>query len=246
MFLSTRFFPALFSVCLHGAIVGVLLVFSLQAAPVQEVVYHVALADFAPAAGPVSSSPVQAPSTPQPQPPASVPEPVKPRVPEPVITEKKVISAKKKKEPEKTQAKPAQPTSPPATETPSASAAAATDSPSESANAGGQGGTGMQRVGGLAAYDADRVDQRPAIARKVTPDYPIKARRMDVQGQVVVRLVVDTSGQPRSCAVHAASPRGYFEDAAIAAAEKTRFVPGKIKGQAVNTVVLLPFAFMLR
>ena len=246
MFLPKRYFPVLFSVCLHGAIVGVLLVFSLQGTPIQEAVYHVALADFAPAAGPVSSLPEPVQPAPQQKAPASVPEPAKPRPPEPVITEKKVISAKKKKEPEKVQAKPAEPVPPPVAEAPSNSAAAQPDSPTEPGNAGGQGGAGMQRVGGLAAYDADRVDQRPAIARKVTPDYPVKARRMDVQGQVVVRLVVDTSGQPRSCAVHAANPQGYFEDAAIAAAEKTRFVPGKIKGQAVNTVVLLPFAFMLR
>lgn len=246
MFIPKRYFPVLFSVCLHGAIVGVLLVFSLQAAPIQEVVYHVALADFAPAAGPVSSFPEPVQPEPQQKAPASVPEPAKPRAPEPVITEKKVISAKKKKEPEKAQAKPAEFAPPQVAEAPSANAAAQPDSAAGPASAGGQGGAGMQRVGGLAAYDSDRVDQRPAIARKVTPDYPVKARRMDVQGQVVVRLVVDTSGQPRSCAVHAANPQGYFEDAAIAAAEKTRFVPGKIKGQAVNTVVLLPFAFMLR
>ncbi|MDR2574106.1 MAG: energy transducer TonB [Desulfovibrio sp.] len=43
-----------------------------------------------------------------------------------------------------------------------------------------------------------------------------------------------------------AAPTGYFEDAAIVAARNMRFLPGKIRGQPVNTVVLLPFVFHLR
>ena len=101
-------------------------------------------------------------------------------------------------------------------------------------------------IGGLAAYDVDAVDQRPSIARRVLPEYPSKARRMNVQGRVDVRLVVDESGTPRECAVHRADPTGSFEDAALEAARKTRFIPGKVKGRAVNTVVLVPFVFALR
>jgi protein TonB len=46
--------------------------------------------------------------------------------------------------------------------------------------------------------------------------------------------------------VHEANPPGYFEDAALDAARRTHFIPGKLRGQAVNTVVLLPFTFALR
>ena len=96
------------------------------------------------------------------------------------------------------------------------------------------------------AYDNDALDQRPSITRRVAPEYPTKARRMNVQGTVTVQLVVDTAGKPRNCVVVKATPGGYFEEAALDAARSMRFVPGKLKGQPVNTLVQLPFAFRLR
>jgi protein TonB len=113
------------------------------------------------------------------------------------------------------------------------------------AGAGG-GDQGLRQVGGFAAYSSDAVDQVPVISRRVLPDYPLKARRRDLQGRVVVRLVVDATGMPRACVVQEANPRGYFEDAALEAARQTRFIPGKRQGRIVNTVVLLPFNFSLR
>jgi protein TonB len=69
---------------------------------------------------------------------------------------------------------------------------------------------------------------------------------MNVEGKVMVELVVDTSGLPKACAVRSAEPSGYFEEAALNAAQKMRFIPGKVRGAPVNTLVLLPFAFRLR
>ncbi|WP_310598880.1 TonB family protein [Desulfobulbus sp.] len=109
-----------------------------------------------------------------------------------------------------------------------------------------QHGPQPQRFGGVAAYKADHVDQRPSIARRVSPEYPLKARRMEVEGEVMVQLVVDKAGQPQVCSVLAAAPAGYFEDAALEAAAKMRFIPGKIQGQPVNTMIVLPFTFRLR
>ena len=63
---------------------------------------------------------------------------------------------------------------------------------------------------------------------------------------VVVRLVVDTSGSPQNCAIHSSSPEGVFDDAALRAARKTRFLPGKVNGQPVNTLVMIPYQFTLR
>ena len=73
-----------------------------------------------------------------------------------------------------------------------------------------------------------------------------KVNIMNVQGKVAVQMVIDTSGLPHNCSVVRAEPSGYFEEAAIAAASSMRFTPGKLKGQPVNTVVLLPFTFRLR
>ncbi|MDR3357756.1 MAG: TonB family protein [Desulfovibrio sp.] len=118
--------------------------------------------------------------------------------------------------------------------------------------AGGEGGASSRASGlsgqsaGSGVHDASRVDQKPSILRRVKPEYPAKARNSRVDGTVVVRIVIDTAGLPSECAVHSASPPEYFEEAALDAARRTRFLPGRIKGRPVKTLVLLPFAFRLK
>ncbi len=246
-----RFFMTAFSICLHASVAGALLLFSGGDGLPEEKVYHVSLAEFsAPAAAePTGGDPALPPSESTPPPPAPEPEPVK--EPEPVVEpevkpepvkepEAKVISPKKTTEPPKrAQAKPK-----PATPRPAQTAQV----PSPNAQPGGTGPAGPQpsQVGGLAAYRSDVLDQKPSISRRAAPDYPSKARRMNIEGKVTVQLVVDTSGTPKECSVKSAHPPGYFEDAALDAAQRMRFIPGKLRGQPVNTVVLLPFAFKLR
>ena len=107
-------------------------------------------------------------------------------------------------------------------------------------------GPQARTIGGLSAYDSDTLDQRPGITRRALPDYPDRARRMNVEGQVMVQVVVDKQGMPRNGQIVRASPTGYFEDAALRAVKRMRFTPGRLKGQVVNTVVMIPFAFRLR
>ncbi len=112
----------------------------------------------------------------------------------------------------------------------------------------GEGATrGTARtVGTLSVYAEDAVDQRPSIALGATPEYPDKARWRRLQGRVVVQVVVDVSGKPRHCSVYASEPAGVFDEAALAAARRTRFLPGRIKGRPVATLVLIPYIFSLR
>ena len=90
---------------------------------------------------------------------------------------------------------------------------------------------------GNTVYQVDKVDQRPAIARRIAPQYPAKAQRMTMEDKMMVQLVVDREGQPGNIAIFSAEPPGYFEEAALSAARQMRFVPGKIKGQPA---ILLP------
>ena len=96
------------------------------------------------------------------------------------------------------------------------------------------------------AYETDDVDQRPSVVKNARVEYPRKARRLGLSGRVVVQLVVDTEGKPQSCKIRSAEPTGHFEEAALSAARGMRFIPGKIQGRSVNTVVLIPFNFSLR
>ncbi|MDR2800586.1 MAG: energy transducer TonB [Desulfovibrio sp.] len=46
---------------------------------------------------------------------------------------------------------------------------------------------------------------------------------------------MDASGLPKACAIRSTSPSGYFEEAALNAARKMRFMPGKVRGGAPPT-----------
>lgn len=197
-----------------------------------ERVYEVSLAEFAPAPAEVPATPPP-PAEPAPTPPAPPPPP--PR------REAKTIAPKKKQDAPPVQAEaPAPPPSPPDMVT----------DPGPQATPPAAGHTVAQytprNVSGYLAYEPDKVDERPAVARRVVPDYPRNAKRQGIQGQVVVRIVVDREGNPQACAVHSAVPAGYFEEVALQAARQMRFIPGKVKGTPVNTLVTVPFAFRLQ
>lgn len=222
--------PLAFSLCAHGLLlVGMLLLAHTQTVS-QEKVYRVALAEMASAPSlPQPPAAVEPPALPSPPAPKVEDSPAKPapEVPKPDV---KKIGPKKQDTPIK---KP-QPVTPPVQPNPQVAP--------QTTAAGPQ----ARNIGGLNAYESDALDQRPGITKRVEPEYPAKARRMNIQGKVAVQMVIDTSGMPRNCSVVRADPSGYFEDAAIAAASSMRFTPGKLKGQPVNTLVLLPFTFRLR
>lgn len=234
----SRFFLLVFSLALHGSVAGVLAFFSGTDWHADEQVYHVSLAEFAaPQPTAVAGAPDAAPVTPEILPPP-LPEPEAAPGPEPEVQpqppkqeEAKLISSKKdekKPSPKKSEPKPKP----------------ARQQTAPAAN--GPPGPHPTQVGGYAAYKSDQLDQRPSISRSVSPEYPKKARRMNIEGKVLVQVVVDMAGRPKSCTVRKADPPGYFEEAALTAAAKMRFIPGKLKGRPVNTLVLLPFAFQLR
>jgi protein TonB len=245
-----RCLTLLFSLCLHGAVAGVLFLFSADQQAETERVYHVALAEFVQpgivqeAPAPEAFEPVVE-ATPPPPSPAPEPEPeVIPPPPDPIPEppkepEPKVVSTIKPTPP--VQARPTPKPAPPVAQ-PSVQSQGEPSSPPVQVASGPR----PRQFGGLSAYDQDHVDQRPSISRRVEPEYPTRARRMNIEGTVMVELVVDTAGLPKACDIRSAEPSGYFEEAALNAAQKMRFIPGKIDGAPVNTLVLLPFVFQIR
>ncbi len=221
--------PLAFSLCTHGLLLASMLLFAHTQTVSHEKVYRVALAEMASTPSlPQPPAAVEPPAPTPPPPPKVESSPVKPapEVPKPDV---KKISPKKSDIP----AKKSQPVTPPVQ--PSTQVAPQTTA----------AGPQAKSFGGLNAYESDVLDERPGITRRVEPEYPAKARRMNVQGKVAVQMVIDTSGMPRNCTIVHADPSGYFEDAAITAASSMRFTPGKLKGQPVNSLVLLPFTFRL-
>ncbi|TIH15951.1 energy transducer TonB [Marinifilum sp. JC120] len=104
--------------------------------------------------------------------------------------------------------------------------------------------TDLGGFGGI-GFSMDEVDETPQVMRSIPPQYPYGAKRNHIEGGVVVRMLVDAKGAPTNLSIHSATPEGIFEEAALNAAKRWRFRPGKYKGKAVDTWVLLPFNFTL-
>lgn len=85
----------------------------------------------------------------------------------------------------------------------------------------------------LPVFAADDDDAIVAIDRSPA-DYPKKALRKCIEGNVVLRFVITTEGTTSQIEVVSAKPLGVFEKAAIAAVEKWRFEPRILNGLAVN------------
>ncbi|MUM77202.1 TonB family protein [Pseudodesulfovibrio sp. F-1] len=99
-------------------------------------------------------------------------------------------------------------------------------------------------LGGV-GFSMDEVDEVPHPLRSVPPEYPYTAQRSRIEGEVVVRMLVTSQGEPTNVTIHSTNPPGVFDKAALAAAKRWKFQPGRYQGRAVDTWVLLPFTFEL-
>lgn len=93
--------------------------------------------------------------------------------------------------------------------------------------------TGQQTIQGSGISTGDG-EYLPIV--KVDPIYPRRALEQGIEGSVLVRYTVTTSGATKDVIVIEADPRGYFERAAVKAAEKYKYKPRIINGVAVEVV----------
>ncbi len=101
---------------------------------------------------------------------------------------------------------------------------------------GGNIGGGVYRVGGGVSA--------PAILFKVEPEYSEEARKAKFQGTVVLSIVIDEQGLPRSFRV--IKPLGLgLDEKAIEAVQKWRFKPGRKGDQAVAVQATIEVNFRL-
>lgn len=74
--------------------------------------------------------------------------------------------------------------------------------------------------------------------------YPVVARKGGVEGNVIVKIVVDEEGNPLNPTIMR-SPSAVLDDAAVEAVMKQRFEPGRQRGRAVKVEVVIPVKFRL-
>jgi TonB family protein len=93
-------------------------------------------------------------------------------------------------------------------------------------------------------FAAREVDERAKILSNPRPDYTEDARHNNIQGPVVLRLVLAASGEVTNITVVRGLPFGLSEKA-IAAARNIKFQPARKDGHQVSQSVQLTFTFSL-
>lgn len=94
-------------------------------------------------------------------------------------------------------------------------------------------------------YAAKEVDSKPVILNHVQPRYTNEARDNQIQGTVMLRVLVDETGTVTQVRVVRSLPFGLTQKA-IEAAHEVKFKPAMKDGKAVPYWVLLTMTFTLR
>jgi len=114
-------------------------------------------------------------------------------------------------------------------------------------------GTGVEggKANGLVpgenqVYAEAVVEEKPALLSGPPPLYPNLLRQAGIQGRVVLRAIIDTTGRAEPSSVTVVkSPNPGFDEPTRQWALKALFRPARLHGRAVRAYVNLPFDYSL-
>lgn len=89
-------------------------------------------------------------------------------------------------------------------------------------------------------------DTMPQIIDYPQPKYPESMEKAGIQGTTILRLLVDEEGRVKEVRVMESSRHRPLDEAAMQAATKILFKPGKVSDKAVPCYVSVPYRFELR
>jgi len=78
-----------------------------------------------------------------------------------------------------------------------------------------------------------------------TPVYPLRCLRMEIEGRVIVRVLVGENGRPQEITLHASSGDSQLDESAMEAVRRWRFEPATRNGIRVRAWVKVPVEFKL-
>ena len=85
----------------------------------------------------------------------------------------------------------------------------------------------------------------PRYLHNPAPDYPLEARRMGMQGRVVLHVEILQSGDVGRIEIRQSSGHDMLNQAAITAATVWRFEPRRISGAPITTWTDVSISFMM-
>jgi protein TonB len=100
-----------------------------------------------------------------------------------------------------------------------------------------------QSTSAAEVHDTVKPERLPSILEQARPSYPEDARKAGIEGMVVVKVLVDTTGKVDKVDIIRSVPK--LDSAAIEAARKFRFNPARLDDQPVSSWMTIPFHFKL-
>ncbi|HAW49616.1 TPA: hypothetical protein DCX16_01495 [bacterium] len=95
-------------------------------------------------------------------------------------------------------------------------------------------------------YEVGSLDNPLKTISFVLPKYPSLAKKMEVEGRVKLKLLVNPNGEVDSIEVIEETPKGFgFREEALKAAKKYRFTKPTVFGKGVYVHYILPLRFLL-
>ena len=92
---------------------------------------------------------------------------------------------------------------------------------------------------------ADSVDVKPQCTRRVQPELPPRLVQQQVEGEVVLKALINARGEVEQVRVVRSEPKGVFDGPAREALEQWQCQPARYKGEAVKMWTEVPFRFEL-
>ena len=77
------------------------------------------------------------------------------------------------------------------------------------------------------------------------PNYPASAKRMGIEGEVILLVLVQENGLPAEINIHQSSGFAILDESAILAVKKWQFVSARQNGKNIKASVLVPIKFQL-
>jgi protein TonB len=88
------------------------------------------------------------------------------------------------------------------------------------------------------------LSEKPIEIHRVVPVYPEMAKKVNIQGMVVVQVLINTKGDVEDVRVIKSNPM--LDEAAITAARQFKFTPAKQRDRLVKVWMSIPFHFRLK
>ena len=109
----------------------------------------------------------------------------------------------------------------------------------------GEMGDGLLGDSSNAIMTEDTVDQLPIVRFRDALEYPSYARKKNIEGHVILNLLIGNTGSVEEIKLISSMPEGVFNEVAMASAKNWQFDPAQYQGKNVKIWVRQKVTFNL-